>query len=150
LYRNQRPLDARRGQRKTDMREGSLRKAAVATLAPLLAVSALSDKAFLVRAGSKDRTREREMAKIVVHLGRNWNHDPAELADDVTMLLLDHAATVQPLPLADRPTEPRQTIGPCGWGLDEPNTAEDGPLRLAPVNDPRPHPCQVTRRTGRP
>ncbi len=69
-----------------------------------------SAKTYSVRVGSKDRTQDGEIAKVVqvvVHPGWHWAAGaPKKPVDDIALLKLDHPVNSQPIPLAGRAASP--------------------------------------------
>jgi secreted trypsin-like serine protease len=81
-----------------------------------------ADKQFKVRVGSKQRNSGGEMAtvtQIVVPAGWDWNL----ASNDLAMLKLNHALTMQPLSLAAEATRPGAPVTLYGWGMSEPDSA---------------------------
>ena len=74
----------------------------------------VSARTFSVRAGSKDRTRGGETARVVgikVHPGWQWSAGaPAQRVDDIALLKLDHPVNVQPIQLAGQAARPGDPV----------------------------------------
>jgi len=94
-----------------------------------------SAKTYSVRVGSKDRTQDGEIAKVVqvvVHPGWHWAAGaPKKPVDDIALLKLDHPVNSQPIPLAGRAARPGERVMLYGWGADQPDGDPSSlPVRL--------------------
>ncbi|GAB3432503.1 trypsin-like serine protease [Actinophytocola sediminis] len=94
-----------------------------------------SEGDFWVRVGSHDRTSGGETAgvtEVVVHPEFDWfAGTPAEPANDIAMLRLDHLLDSQPIQLAGSAAANGDPVRLLGWGSTEPGTQPG-------TSDPRP------------